>query len=60
MGSERLRGFPRAIVAVMFHLAVPWDMNGQRLVHAAMANFVKVGNCTAGWETLAKNLPSIY
>jgi hypothetical protein len=44
----------------MFHLAVPWDMNGQRLVHTAMANFVKIGNCAAGWETLTKNLPSIY
>ena len=56
-GSE---SFHERIVAVMFHLAVPWDMNGQRLVHTAMANFVKVGNCTAGWETLTKNLPSIY
>jgi hypothetical protein len=55
-GSE---GFHERIVAVMFHLAVPWDMNGQRLVHTAMANFVKVGN-SAGWDTLTKNLPSIY
>ena len=31
-GSE---GFHERIVAVMFHLAVPWDMNGQRLVHTA-------------------------
>jgi hypothetical protein len=56
-GSE---GFHERIMAVMFHLAVPWDMNGQRLVHTAMANFVKVGNSAAGWDTLTKNLPSIY
>jgi hypothetical protein len=56
-GSGR---FHERIVAGMFHLAVPWDMNGQRLVHTAMSNFVKVGNCTAGWDVLTKNLPSIY
>lgn len=56
-GSEH---FHDRIVAVMFHLAVPWDMNGQRLVHTAMSNFVKVGNCTAGWNVLTKNLPSVY
>jgi hypothetical protein len=59
-GVNGSAGFHERIVAVMFHLAVPWDMNGQRLVHTAMANFVKIGNCTAGWETLTKNLPSIY
>jgi hypothetical protein len=56
-GSET---FHERFVAVMFHLAVPWDMNGQRLVHTAMSNFVKVGNSATGWEILTRNLPAIY
>ena len=56
-GSERLH---ERIVAVMFHLAVPWDMNGQRLVHTAMSNFVKVGKCMAGWQALTENVASTY
>lgn len=59
-GLDGSKEFHEQIVAVMFHLAVPWDMNGERLIHTAMSNFVKVGKCAEGWETLSQNLPSLY
>lgn len=59
-GIDGSENFHPRIVAVMFHLSVPWDMNGQRLVHTAMSNFVKIGRDTTGWEILTKNLPALY
>lgn len=45
--------FDERIVAVMFDLVVPWDMNGTRLVHVAMGNFVLVGPESRGWLALS-------
>ena len=59
-GNEKAFGIVAISLMVMFHLAVPWDMNEERLIHTAMSNFVKVGKCAEGWETLSQNLPSLY
>jgi hypothetical protein len=31
------------IVAVMFHLAVPWDIGGEKLIHASRSRFIQAG-----------------
>ena len=54
-----LRFHPR-IVAIMFHLAVPWDVNEERLVHTTMANFVQAGADVGGWLLLEKEMGSLY
>jgi len=59
-GLRRFKEFHERIVAVMFHLAIPWDMNGERLIHTAMSNFVQAGKSAEGWEMLSRNLPSLY
>jgi hypothetical protein len=45
--------FHERVVAVMFDLVVPWDMNGTRLVHVAMGNFWQVGPDSRGWQVLS-------
>lgn len=59
-GLKRFKEFHNRIVAVMFHLAVPWDVNGERLIHIATSNFVQTGNSRAGWETMSRDLASLY
>ena len=36
------------------------DMNGERFIHTAMSNLVKVRKCAEGWETLSQSLPSLH
>jgi hypothetical protein len=48
------------IVAVVFHLAVPWDIGGERLIHATRARFVQAGRDIAGWRLLEKEMSSLY
>lgn len=59
-GRSRFKELHEKIVAVMFHLAVPWDVNGERLINMASSNFVQTGNSLDEWDVLEKNLPSIY
>ncbi len=54
-----LQFHPR-IVAVMFHLAVPWDVNGERLVYTTIVNYVQAGADVAGWRLLEKELSGLY
>jgi|ERR1035441_2787026 hypothetical protein len=53
-----LQFHPR-IVAVMFRLAVPWDVNGERLVYATMVNYVQAGADVPGWQLLEKELSAL-
>jgi hypothetical protein len=49
----RLRNFralDARIVAVMFHLSVPWDINGERLIHSSRINFRQAGTDSVGWK----------
>jgi hypothetical protein len=57
-----LRGFRELhnrIVAVMFHLAAPWDIRGERLTHLSTSNFIETGTNVTGWKTLKGNLENI-
>jgi hypothetical protein len=54
------RKFHPRIVAVMFHLAAPWDVNGERLVHISTTNCVETGNSPEGLRILADHFPKIY
>jgi hypothetical protein len=54
------RNFHNRIVAVMFHLAAPWDIRGERLIHLSTTNFVETGNSTPGLRILSENLPKVY
>jgi hypothetical protein len=40
---------PSRIVAAMFHLAAPWDVGGERLIHLLTSNFLETGNHDEGW-----------
>jgi len=51
--------FNARIVAVMFHLAVPWDIGGERLVHATRSHFVQAGQDREGWRLLSKKMGSL-
>lgn len=57
---KSFRKFHPRIVAVMFHLAAPWDVNGERLVHISTTNCVETGNSPEGLRILADNFPKIY
>lgn len=52
--------FSDRIVAAMFHLAVPWDVNGERLVHAARTRFVPAGTDFRARLLLKKEIDSLY
>jgi hypothetical protein len=52
--------FHSRIVAVMFHLAVPWDIGGERLVHATRTHFVPAGSDMQGRQLLMKSLYGLY
>jgi hypothetical protein len=51
--------FHERIVAVMFHLAVPWDIEGERLIHLSTANFVQAGKSDEGFRILKENLSKL-
>jgi hypothetical protein len=57
---KSFRKFHPRIVAVMFHLAVPWDVHGERLIHISTSNCVETGNSPEGLRILADNFPKIY
>jgi hypothetical protein len=59
-GLGQFRAMHDRIVAVVFHLASPWDVNGERLIHLSTADFRNTGNNAKGWEVLSSNLPSVY
>ena len=48
----RLKNWHERIVAVMFHIALPWDEQGQRLTHLSASRFIWTTNSKAAWETL--------
>jgi hypothetical protein len=59
-GLGQFRELYDRIVAVVFHLASPWDINGERLIHLSTADFRSTGKNAKGWEVLSNNLPSFY
>ena len=63
-GEEwRLKGFRdfhERIVAVMFHLAVPWDVTGERLIHLSTVNFVQAGKNAGGGRLLEHSMPRLF
>ena len=58
-GLRRFRELHERIVAVMFHLAAPWDINGERLIHLSTSNFIETGKNAAGWKALQENLENM-
>ncbi|MGB2623622.1 MAG: hypothetical protein WA857_03890 [Candidatus Acidiferrum sp.] len=58
-GLRRFREFHDRIVAVMFHLAAPWDIRGERLIHLSTSNFIETGKNATGWKILTKNLENL-
>jgi hypothetical protein len=58
-GLRRFRELHDRIVAVMFHLATPWDISGERLIHLSTSNFIETGKNAAGWRALKENLENM-
>ena len=58
-GLKRFREMHARIVAVMFHLAAPWDIGGARLIHLSTSNFIETGNNAAGWKILHEHIESL-
>lgn len=58
-GLKRFREMNPRIVAVMFHLAAPWDIGGERLIHLSTSNFLETGNNASGWKTLRKHVEEL-
>jgi hypothetical protein len=58
-GLKRFREMHARIVAVMFHLAAPWDIGGQRLIHLSTSNFLETGNDTEGWKILKEHVENL-
>ena len=57
---KALRDFHERIVAVLFQLAVPWDIEGERLINASAVNLVQIGKIAEGWKILEKNMAPLY
>jgi hypothetical protein len=57
---KTFRHFHPRIVAVMFHLAVPWDLNGETLAHMAGAHFFQAGIDHVGWRLLIGKIGPLY
>ena len=58
----RVKGFlnfHERIVAVMFHLAAPWDVNRERLIHLSTSNFVQAGKSAEGFRLLERSISKI-
>lgn len=58
-GLKRFREMHPRIVAVMFHLAAPWDIGGERLIHLSTSNFLETGNNASGWRILREHVESL-
>jgi hypothetical protein len=58
-GLKRFREMHPRIVAVMFHLAAPWDIGGERLIHLSTSNFLETGNNADGWKILTEHVESL-
>jgi len=58
-GLKRFRELHDRVVAVMFQLATPWDVKGERLIHLSTSNFIETGKNSMGWETLKQNVESL-
>ncbi len=52
--------FHRRIASVMFQLAVPWDINRERLIHLSTTKFFGQGKCPAGFRILQENMGALY
>ncbi len=59
-GIWRFHELHERIVAVVFHLGSPWDVNGERLINLSTTDFRNTGNNAKAWETLEQNLPKVY
>jgi hypothetical protein len=55
-GLRRFHELHGRIVAVMFHLATPWDIRGERLIHLSTSNFIETGKNATGWKILRENV----
>ncbi len=55
-GLKRFREMHPRIVAVMFHLAAPWDVGGERLIQLSTSNFLETGNNASGWRSLREHV----
>jgi hypothetical protein len=53
------RFHPR-IAAVMFHIAVPWDISGERLIYLSTRRFFRQAKCPAGFHLLETHVPKLY
>ncbi len=58
-GIWRFHELHERIVAVVFHLGSPWDVNGERLINLSTTDFRNTGNNAKAWETLEQNLPKV-
>lgn len=58
-GLKRFREMHPRIVAVMFHLAAPWDIGGERLIHLSTSNFLETGNDADGWNILKEHIENL-
>lgn len=52
--------FHQRIAAVMFYLAVPWDINGERLIYLATSKFFGQAKCREGFRILQANVSKLY
>ncbi len=54
---ERLH---RRIAAIMFYLAVPWDIGGERLIHLSTHRFFGQSKCEQGFRILQRGVSELY
>jgi hypothetical protein len=49
--------FHQRIAAVMFHLAVPWEIDGERLIYLETAKVFDQAKCNSGFQIFKENDP---
>jgi hypothetical protein len=49
--------FHERIAAVMFHLAVPWEIDGERLIYLETAKVFDQAKCPSGFQVFKENDP---
>jgi len=52
--------FHERIASVMFHLAVPWDISGERLIYLSTTKFFEQAKCATGFQVLRENIAKLY
>lgn len=52
--------FHRRIAAVMFYLAVPWDIDGERLIYLSTRRFFKQAKCQEGFRLLQDGVSELH